>query len=112
MNWLQQPRNRDTPHKETLEIRGIGVYNPAGRADKGFAISPLDDGSVALWDLTGSIGKKGAILGRSNSGIVSLEGTSDVKPRSKMVNTGVIECVSVDSERSRAYVAIQTGRLH
>lgn len=90
-----------------LEIRGVGVYKPPGRLDEGFAVSPLDDGSVSLWDLTGSTGRKGAILGRSASNVLIAEG---VQPRSKMVNTGVVECVSVDSERARAYIAIQCGK--
>lgn len=107
VSWLQQPRNRESPEHEALEVRGVGVYNPPGRKERGFAVGPLDDGSVAIWDLTGSMGRKGGILGRSDAGVLLADG---MKSGTKLANTGVVECVTVDNERGRAYIAVQSGK--
>ncbi|KAI9744530.1 MAG: hypothetical protein M1818_002059 [Claussenomyces sp. TS43310] len=105
VSWLQQPRNRESAANEHLEVRGVGTYNPMDDEDKSFAIAPLDDGSVCLWDLSKAAGRKGAIIGRSSSDILLSPGTGT---RSRMVNTGVIECVTVNSWHKKAYVAVQS----
>lgn len=109
-SWLQQPRNRDSAEHEYLEVRGMGTYTPLGESDAVLVVAPLDDGSICLWDLSGTQGKKGSIVGRSKSGILSVdEGPQDSSLRSKMISTGVTECVSVDSVLRRAYIAVQSG---
>lgn len=107
-SWFQQPRHHSSTRHEHLEVRGMGLYNePAG--SQRFAVAPLDDGSVCLWDVSTSSGRQGSIIGRSNPGIL-FNGNGDIA-RSHMINTGVVECVSVDNVMKRAYVAVQSSEL-
>lgn len=111
-SWMQQPRNRDSAQHEYLEARGMAVYRPPGAEDATLVIAPLDDGSLCLWDINGTRGRKGAIVGRSRSGILSVDNNPQPGDgrRSKMINTGVTECISIDSAQNRAYVAVQSGK--
>lgn len=71
---------------------------------------PLDDGSICIWDISKHALKRGSIVARSKSGVLSVdENPQDLKSRSKMISTGVTECISVDSTLKRAYVAVQSG---
>lgn len=113
-SWLQQPRNRESPEKEYLEARGVALYTPPGDLDSTMSIAPLDDGSLCLWDIRGIKGRRGAIWQRSKPGILSVDASPQAGPnrRSKMVSTGVTECIAVDSVRNRAYVAVQSSKPH
>jgi hypothetical protein len=110
-SWLQQPRNRESAEHEYLEVRGMGIYTPPGEADATLVVGPLDDGSVCLWDISGSRGRRGSIVARSKSGLISVDQAPQTGAgrRSKSINTGVTECVSVDSARKRAFFAVQSG---
>lgn len=111
-SWLQQPRNRESPEHEYLEVRGMGIYTPPGEEDATLVVGPLDDGSVCLWDITGTKGRKGSIIARSRSGLISADEAAQkgTGKRSKLISTGVTECVSVDSARKRAFFAVQHGK--
>lgn len=113
-SWLQQPRNRESIEHEYLEIRGVALYKPPGELDSTLAVAPLDDGSLCLWDIIGTKGRKGGIFQRSKSGILTVDShhQSTIGERSKMVSTGVTECISVDSGQKRAYIAVQSGKLY
>lgn len=111
-SWLQQPRNRESPEREFLEVRGVALYTPLGQSKLTLAVAPLDDGSLCLWDINGAKGRKGAIWQRSKPGILSVDSQPQIGPsrRSKMVSTGVTECIAVDSQKNRAYVAVQSSK--
>ena len=110
-SWLQQPRNRESPEREYLEVRGVALYTQPTDVESTFAVAPLDDGSLCLWDINGTRGRKGAIWQRSKPGILSVDPHAQAGPgrRSKMVSTGVTECISIDNFRNRAYVAVQSS---
>lgn len=112
-SWLQQPRNRESAEHEYLEVRGMGLYTALGESDSTIVVAPLDDGSVCLWDISGARGRKGGILARSKCGMLSVDKDpqNGAGKRSKMISTGVTECVSVDSDRKRAYIAVQSGMV-
>jgi hypothetical protein len=112
-SWLQQPRNRESPEHEYLEVRGMGIYTPPGEADATLVVGPLDDGSVCLWDICGTRGRKGSIIARSKSGLISVDPAphDGAGKLSKLISTGVTECVSVDSARKRAFFAVQSGMV-
>lgn len=113
LSWIQQPRNRETAEHGYLEARGMAVYRPPGESDATLVVAPLDDGSICLWDINGKQGRKGSIVARSKSGILSVDKNpkaGDGRP-SKMISTGVTECITVDSAQKRAYVAIQSGTI-
>lgn len=109
VSWLQQPQNRESTVHESMEIRGVGTYNPPGDEGTSMVVGPLDDGSICLWDVSRSSDRQGKIVGRS-SNILSTMGFSPETQRSRMINTGVIECVSVDNHRKRVYIAVQSGK--
>ncbi|KAK4100654.1 hypothetical protein N658DRAFT_497098 [Parathielavia hyrcaniae] len=95
-----------------VEARGVALYYPDGDDDPAgavLAVAPLDDGSVCLWDVGGTKGNRGTIVARSRPGILFIDGPgADNRRRSKMIDSGVTECVSVDSRLHRAFFAVQS----
>ncbi|KAF1736576.1 hypothetical protein CRV24_002183 [Beauveria bassiana] len=112
ISWLQTPRIRDCGVEAIIESRGVALYNPHDGNDGDgtmLAVSPLDDGSVCLWDIKGTRGKQGSIIGRSKPDILFIDGPSGQnKRRSKRIDTGVTECVSVNHQNNRAFFAVQS----
>ena len=92
-SWFQQPRSRESPDHEYLEVRGMAIYAPTDEPGSAFAVGPLDDGSLCLWLISGTRGKIGSIVARSNSGILTVDSTTQLESghRSKMISTGVTE---------------------
>lgn len=111
VNWLQVPKMRDRGLEAQIEVRGMAIYNPYDGDDgRGtmLAVSPLDDGSVCLWDLKGSRGKQGGIVAQSKPEILFVDGPgSQNSRRSKRIDTGVVECVSVNNDDHKAFFAVQ-----
>lgn len=85
----------------------MALYHPPGNDEETHVIAPLDDGSVCIWDISAKSKSKGRIIGRSRAGVLSVEGDGQ---RSKMVSTGVTECISVDSTQNKLYVAVQSSK--
>lgn len=121
INWLPLPHAHGAK-SEYVEARGVALYRPDNpRMEQGFegntrpasdetllAVSPLDDGSVCIWDVNGTRGRKGAILAKSAPGLLLINGPgADNSKRSQRVDSGVTECVSVDSSLHRAFFAVQ-----
>jgi len=112
MNWLQQPRNVESGEQDLMEVRGAGVFDPPGGDEASMVVGPLDDGSICIWDVSGPPGRRGRIIARSATNTLSTIGSASDAPRSRMINTGVTECISVDNHQRRAYIAIQCGKWH
>lgn len=117
INWLQQPMLRDRSESTDIEVRGVALYRPddQGPNPQGletvFAVSPLDDGSVCLWDVTGVKGPKGAVYAKSLPAILYIDGPgTHNSSRSKRIDSGVTECVSVDSKLHLAFFAVQSRK--
>ncbi|KAK4042221.1 hypothetical protein C8A01DRAFT_33718 [Parachaetomium inaequale] len=113
VNWMQYAYDTErgtASAADHVEARGVALYYPDGEAGETvLAVSPLDDGSVAMWDVAGSKGKRGAIVARSRPGILFIDGPgADNSRRSKRIDSGVTECVSVDSRQHRAFFAVQS----
>ncbi|KAF3764505.1 hypothetical protein M406DRAFT_340097 [Cryphonectria parasitica EP155] len=116
VNWLQQPLLRDGTQSTYIEARGLALYRPDNPDQEPhgletiLAVAPLDDGSVCLWDVTGAKGRKGALVARSRPGILHIDASSgdDSITRSKRIDSGVTECVSVDSKLHLAFFAVQS----
>ncbi|KAG9242472.1 hypothetical protein BJ878DRAFT_544232 [Calycina marina] len=108
-NWLEQPRSRESPEHECLEARGVALYKPETGIT--LVVAPLDDGSIVLWNLCGAQGAKGNICSRSKAGLLSVGTEAPVSGGrySKTISIGVTECITVDSARKRAYVAVQSS---
>lgn len=114
VNWLETPRVRVGGLQHLIEVRGMALYNPSN-GDDGLgsllAVSPLDDGSVCLWDVNGSRGKRGGIVATSRPDILFFDGRGDQNTRrSKKIDTGVTECVSVSNSNHKAVFAVQSRK--
>lgn len=116
ISWLEQPFNEQNGLREELETKGLGLFKDH---DDTMVVAPLDDGSVCLWkigceDSTPGF-QDGRIMARSRPALLSVNGPdsstsqSSKKSRAKMTSTGVVECVSVDRARNKAYFAVQSG---
>lgn len=116
VNWFQQPRIQDDVYDDIVDVRGMALYTPDSgnseySADALLAVSPLDDGSVCIWDVNGLHKRKGAIVARSKPGILFIDGPdTDATKRSKRIDTGVTECISVDNQGHRAFIAVQSRK--
>lgn len=109
-SWLQQPL---ASGRHAHEIKGLGLLRDWTPAQQERVVAPLDDGSVCVWDLThrhqADSKTKGKILGVSARGLLTTDQSRRKdNPASKsaleFINVG--ECVSVDSIRRRAYMAV------
>lgn len=112
INWLQTPHLKVGGLEHSIEARGMALYGP-NNGDDGIgtllAVSPLDDGSVCLWDVNGSRGKRGGIVATSRPDILFTDRRgNDNARRSKRIDTGVTECVSVNNNDHRALFAVQS----
>ena len=115
MSWLEQPFSRHNGLKEKLETRGLAILK--NHNDSSVVVAPLDDGSVCLW----SIGREdavpssqddsqdGRIMARGRPGLLSSNGPDCGTSGAKLTNSGVVECVSVDESRNKAYFAVQSA---
>jgi hypothetical protein len=120
VSWLQQPRIEGGAVGDAREMKGVGLHHDSSGGNR--VVAPLDDGGVCLWDLgyeheteESDKSRRGAIIARSRAGLLSINGgRGDTEPnpsgsKSKMVSTGVVECVSIDNFRNKAYIAVQSG---
>ncbi|EEH22227.2 hypothetical protein PABG_04438 [Paracoccidioides brasiliensis Pb03] len=119
VHWLQEPdaagnRNGDAGIVKP-EVKGMGLMKDRGYGGADKIIGPLDDGTVCLWDLNRSTlserNSRGRIIGTSAPGILT---TDMMRSRATFSPTnapiidfiGVGECVSVDSFRQTAFIAV------
>lgn len=114
--WFESPHQYEGGERTLVEARGLALYAPNdGFGNNGdmLAVSPLDDGSVCLWDVRGTRGKQGGILAQSAKDILFIDGPgSGNTRRSKKVDTGVTDCVSVNHFGHKAFFAVQSRRYH
>ena len=111
MSWLEQPFSKQNGLREKVETKGLGILKDHN--DSNVVVAPLDDGGVCLW----SIGRDdavpnrqdGRIMARSRSGLLSSNGPDCGTSQDLTTNSGVIECVSVDGSRNKAYFAVQSA---
>ncbi|GAP88187.2 putative F-box domain-containing protein [Rosellinia necatrix] len=106
-NWFERPQTPKGPADDTIDVRGVALYTPSVLGNETFAVSPLDDGSVCIWDVKGSRSKKGSILSRSRPGLLwHARGMPSVEISTRSIDRGIVECVSVDNQRHAAFFAL------
>lgn len=116
LSWLQQPLRKLNNSKGTCDIKGLGYHNNSSGSR---VVSPLEDGSVCIWDISeggtqDGLGeqRRGAIRARSRPGLLfDLESQGNMESisassRLDMLSTAAAECVSIDSIRNKAYFAV------
>ncbi|OTA68513.1 F-box domain-containing protein [Hypoxylon sp. EC38] len=109
VSWFEQPQVENGSLKDQIDVSGAALYRPSSMVNELFAVSPLEDGSICLWDVNGTRSRKGSILTKSCPGLLCADGPgADLSRRSKMINTGVTECVSIDNQKNLAFFAVQS----
>lgn len=118
VSWLQQPVSTADGEDslERCEVKGLGYHTDSAGSR---VVAPLDNGSVCIWNVSredaGRKRRRGSILACSRPDLLSVNGESSdfwgqsPYSKAKMTSTGVVECVSVDNFRNKAYFAVQSG---
>ena len=115
-NWFENPAVKQGSVRRLNEVRGLGLYCPGkaayeNAADALFAVSPLEDGTVCLFDIEGTHGKRGSIRAQSRPGLLfdQMFGSKVGEGRHKLGHAGLTECVSIDGQGGKAFFAVQGG---
>ncbi|PNS17262.1 hypothetical protein CAC42_6945 [Sphaceloma murrayae] len=108
VTWLEMPRDKVSGVGPNHEATGMGILrNEYGEVSQ--LVSPLDDGSVAIWTVAREpAGASGSVQlsGRSDAGLLTgLAASNDNK--AIMTEVGAVECVAIDSSSRRGLFAIQ-----
>jgi hypothetical protein len=120
-NWFERPRmmkdHAVQPRiptgytEDIIDVRGVARYKPSQTEEQLFSVSPLDDGSICLWDVKGTRGRKGSILSKSRPRLLwEAQGISSIDISNRSIDRGIVECVSVDSQRHAAYFAVGSSK--
>ncbi|KAL8890637.1 MAG: hypothetical protein Q9215_002218 [Flavoplaca cf. flavocitrina] len=105
LSWLQG--HHKNALSDSQEVKGLGLYKGA---DGPLAVAPIEDGSVAIWNIGRQDDPKnkkwGTLIARSRVGILSSQ--SDFMGlhggfRLSLGGAGDMECVSVDQVQKKAY---------
>jgi hypothetical protein len=109
IDWIDLPNSGNRDKREIREATGIGLLSTNGGRFQ-HLVSPLDDGSVCIWDVTArsttSDGGKARLIGHSSAGLLTDSASSD-RSHALMTETGAVECVSIDGNVSKGYFAVQ-----
>ncbi|MCJ1266618.1 hypothetical protein MMC22_006503 [Lobaria immixta] len=115
ISWLQQPLAKADDSKDGCEIRGVGLKN---NGDERIVVAPLNDRGVCLWDIGRNNdvlnAMNGRIMARSKPGILMSDvpksdaGKVTISSKRNVAGPAVVECVSIDRIRNRAYFAVQS----
>ncbi|TGJ83264.1 hypothetical protein E0Z10_g5472 [Xylaria hypoxylon] len=106
-NWFERPQTPNGHTEDAIDVRGIALYKPYKAENQLFVVSPLDDGSICIWDVKGSKAKRGSILSKSKPGLLwHAQDTSSGEQPNQSIDRGILECVSVDNQRHAAFFAL------
>lgn len=111
VSWLEAPSISDRGLEAIIEARGVAMYAPYdGKQGTKFAVSPLDDGSVCIWDINGSRSRQGGIISRSKPDVLFAEGSGDERLRSQKIDSSISDRITIDNDNHRAYIAVQSRK--
>ena len=107
IDWINLPNTGHSDKREIREATGIAILS---RNDSQNIVSPLDDGTVCVWDVTARSttldGGRARLLGQSSAGLLTGNASPD-RSHTLMTEIGAVECVSIDSSASKGYFAVQ-----
>jgi hypothetical protein len=96
----------DQKAASNAELRGITLHEESQKA-----VGCLEDGSIAIWDIRDRpyCRRRFDEIARSSPGILFADAipSAHSAKRSLPAFSGVVECISVDSARRKAYCAVQ-----
>ncbi|CAK3752063.1 hypothetical protein DOTSEDRAFT_70502 [Lecanosticta acicola] len=112
VGWLEVPKVQTTDKDELREATGIGMLTDQQTSANEHAVSPLDDGSVCIWNIsaraTTQSGGGGRLIAQSKPGLLTgRHANATSESRAVMTETGAVECVSIDSSSAKGYFAVQ-----
>ena len=74
INWIDLPNESGKDRREMREATGVGILSDGGSGSQ-HMISPLDDGSICVWDVTTRStmynGGSARLAGQSMSGLLT-----------------------------------------
>lgn len=109
VDWIDLPNQNGSDQREIREATGVGVLSDHGSGERKM-VSPLDDGSICIWDVTSrsttSSGGYGTLLGQSKPGLLTNGAAFDLS-HTIMTETGAVECVSIDHHAQKCHFAVQ-----
>ncbi|KAK3055193.1 hypothetical protein LTR09_003746 [Extremus antarcticus] len=116
LGWLRMPKHNVSDKEVQPVATGLGKLMDGQTNSFSKMVAPLDDGSVAIWDIasrsTSASGGNGRLLGQSKRGLLSGRAENDsLESRIVMTETGAVESVAVDSISLKGYFAVQS-QLH
>lgn len=95
----------DNKNAHETEIKGLAAF-----ADGQKAVGPLEDGSIAIWDISYSDRGSRAFreLGRATSGVLFKDNSPSEPPScpTKVGFSNVTDCINISSVRGKAYIAV------
>ena len=94
----------DSQTSTTPEIRGLNALKDGSRA-----IGPLEDGGICIWDISSSREDERVFreIHRSPSGtLFASSSTKASEGQGNIAFSSVTDCINVDSDRSKAYIAV------
>ena len=112
LSWLQQPHLRSNKSRnQHADIKGLAFDHHHCRA-----VAPVEDGSIAIWDLrhaddlVTSSARRGAVVAQSKPGVLSPPSLSLSHVGSRLAaltNASITDSVSIDHVRNKAYIAVE-----
>ncbi|KAI9705968.1 MAG: hypothetical protein M1836_005374 [Candelina mexicana] len=117
IGWLQQPVDTGGEGQVKREVLGMGLLRDSatrGSSNSNLVVAPLDDRSVCLWDVTTADPSltsvsKGRTIVRSKPGLLASGTSRTAQWLHGTIGFGIVDCVSVDSLRKRAYFAVDNS---
>lgn len=110
VNWLEAPSISDRGLEAIIETRAVAMYAPYDGSDglgTKLAVSPLDDGSVCLWDINGCRNKQGGIVARSRPDLLFVDGSGNGRLRCQKIDSNISDRITIDNFNHKAYIAVQ-----
>lgn len=112
IGWLTLPKAQASEKESQLEATGLSTITDHQSNCVQHAVSPLEDGSICVWDLatrsTSTYGGGGQLVGRSKQGLLTGQPPdAALESRMMMTETGAVECVAVDSASQKGYFAVR-----
>ncbi|KAF2716275.1 hypothetical protein K431DRAFT_289543 [Polychaeton citri CBS 116435] len=113
VGWLTLPGANQSDGGEYREATGLSILKDQQAPLKTHIVSPLDDGSICLWDITDRstdrAGGCGSLVSQSRPGLLTGRPVdSTFENHAIMTDTGSVECVSIDQTSRKGYFAVKT----
>ena len=109
--WFDLPRGPASNKGELREATGMGTIVDQSTGKAKHIVTPLDDGSVCIWDIshrsTVQSSRRHRLVGQSTRGLLTGRTPESSENHTIMTETGAVECVAIESNANKGYFAVQ-----